>query len=177
MKITCTNLINKKLRKHLINVCEFTIEHAFSKRQLSKLENISIRINKNINGQDMLAYMDVVDPDDTSLPTNFIIWLCPSFTKRLTGRHRTALMETIIHETIHIRQYLSGALKQIHRRGVPTIKFNKKYYKITSSHKNYWLAPWEIEARGYERGILSLYCNYHHCYNEFPDIAFNKSID
>lgn len=169
MNITCSNLISKPLKKHLINVCKYTIEHAFTKRQQARLETISIRVNKNISIHDMLAYMDIENEDGTGNPTNFIIWVCPFFTKRITKRHKTYLMETIIHETIHIRQYMSGALKQIHRNGVPTIKFNKKYYKITNSNKNYWLAPWEIEARGYERGILSLYCSEYNCYDEFPD--------
>jgi hypothetical protein len=59
-------------------------------------------------------------------------------------------------------------MKQVYRNGDMMIKFHKKYYKVDSVEK-YWLFPWEVEARGYEKGVLNLYCIKNQCYNEFPD--------
>ncbi|MDC3266466.1 hypothetical protein OAU13_00910 [bacterium] len=177
MKIHCTNKIPAKLRKHVVELTKFTVDTIFTKRQRNKLESISIRLDKTlsdstVHDQDAvpLAYMDsyVDDYDSMHNPRKFIIWIHPMFTKRLTGGAKTTFAETIIHETVHIRQALSGQMKQIVKNGNMVIKFHKKYYKLDSKD-GYWLFPWEIEARGYEKGVLNLYCIKNQCFREFPD--------
>lgn len=177
MKIHCSNKIPTKLRKHVINITKFTVDKLFTKRQQNKLESISIRLDKTlsdstIHDQDAvpLAYMDsyVDDYDSINNPTKFIIWIHPMFTKRLTSGAKTTFAETIIHEIVHIRQALSGQMKQIVKNGNMVIKFQKKYYRLDSKD-SYWLFPWEVEARGYEKGVLNLYCIEHKCFREFPD--------
>lgn len=177
MKIHCSNKIPTKLRKHVIDITKFTVDTIFTKRQQKKLESISIRLDKTlsdstIHDQDAvpLAYMDsyVDDYDSIHNPKKFIIWIHPMFTKRLTSGAKTTFAETIIHEIVHIRQALSGQMKQIVKNGNMVIKFQKKYYKLDSKD-SYWLFPWEVEARGYEKGVLNLYCIKNQCFKEFPD--------
>ena len=179
MKITCTNKISPKLRKHIIGVTKFTVDNIMSNRQKDKLETISIRVDKSLGGRYVdhldavpLAYMDahIDNYDDHQSPKNFIIWINPFFTKKNLSRlTKTTFMETIIHEVVHIKQALSGEMKQVVKNGNMMIKFHKKYYKI-DSNDSYWLFPWEIEARGHEKGVLNLYCIKHKCFREFPDI-------
>lgn len=176
MKINCTNKLPSKLRKHVMSLTKFTVDTIFSKRQKAKLGSISIRLDmdmaKHTANMDAiaLAYMDINQDDNYNRPTDFIIWINPFFTRKtLAKQSRTIFMETIIHEIVHIRQCLSGEMKQVVRNGNMMIKFHKKYYKI-DSNDSYWLFPWEVEARGHEKGVLNLYCIEHQCFKEFPDI-------
>jgi len=175
MKVYCTSKIPKKLRSHVINISKFTVDTIFTKRQSSKLDSISIRLDKSLannkNESVALAYMDylVEDEKDFHKPSKFIIWISPMFTKKTISKMmKTLLMETIVHEIVHVRQTLTGQMKQVVKNGKMVIKFQKKYYSIDAS-QNYWLFPWEIEARGYERGVLNLYCIKYECFKEFPD--------
>ena len=178
MKINCTTKLQPKLRKHVVALAKFTVEQIFTKRQQDKLESISIRIDKSLNNTTIhdvdaipLAYMDahIDDFSERQCPRNFVIWINPYFTKKNISRFtKTTFMETIIHEIVHIRQALTGQMKQVFRNGNMMIKFHKKYYRI-DSNENYWLFPWEVEARGYEKGVLNLYCIHNECYKEFPD--------
>lgn len=56
------------------------------------------------------------------------------------------LARTLGHEMVHARQYATGDLNMIDQR---TVKYRRKYYRFSNAME-YWLAPWEIEARGYE---------------------------
>lgn len=179
MKITCTTKLPPKLRKHVVALTKFTVDTIFTKAQQKKLELISIRIDKSLNDSSIhnvdavpLAYMDafIEDYDESQKPRHFIIWINPFFTKKnLSKQTKTTFAETIVHEIVHIRQALSGQMKQIVKNGNMMIKFHKKYYKL-DSNDNYWLFPWEVEARGYEKGVLNLYCIKNKCFQEFPEI-------
>lgn len=174
MIITCTNKIAPKLRKHTVDICKYTLDKLLTTRQKTKLNRVSIRVDKSLHahgadyGAMALAYTDPVYEDSGS-PTNFVIWVNPYFTKKvLPKKVRTLFVETIIHETVHVKQALIGQMKQVERRGNMVIKFEKKYYKLDNNN-DYWLFPWEVEARGYEKGILNLYCIDRNCFREFPD--------
>jgi len=147
MKITCTNKLNPKLRKHVIALTRFTVDHIFTKRQKDKLQSISIRIDKSLNNTTVhnvdavpLAYMDAHVEDYGEAPgwgpRNFVIWINPFFTKKnITRFTKATFLETIVHETVHIRQALTGQMKQVYRNGNMMIKFHKRYYKIDSAEK------------------------------------------
>lgn len=178
MKITCTTKLPPKLRKHVVALTKFTVDSIFTKAQKKKLELISIRIDKTLNDSSIhnvdavpLAYMDahIDDYNESQRPRHFIIWINPFFTKKnLSRQTKTTFAETIVHEIVHIRQALSGQMKQIVKNGNMVIKFQKKYYKL-DSNDSYWLFPWEVEARGYEKGVLNLYCIKNKCFQEFPE--------
>ena len=57
------------------------------------------------------------------------------------------IYKIIGHEMVHIKQMLFDGLDLDF--GVKTAKYKGKYYR-TSNAAEYWLSPWEIEARGYE---------------------------
>ncbi len=132
MKLNCTTKLPPKLRKHIVALTKYTVETIFTKRQQAKLQSISIRLDRSMtNNTDTmpLAYMDIdiKDEEDFNRPTNFILWINPLFTKKnLRGNGRTVLAETIVHELAHVRQHVSGAMKQICKNGGMLIKFNKK---------------------------------------------------
>lgn len=51
------------------------------------------------------------------------------------------------HELVHVKQLIHDDLQLEIAKN--TTKFRGKYYR-TFNNVEYWLSPWEIEARGYE---------------------------
>jgi len=62
-----------------------------------------------------------------------------------------AMLETVCHELVHVKQYARGELKDLARSNV-CCKWKGK--KINYDHQNYYDHPWEIEAHGRERGLF-----------------------
>lgn len=64
----------------------------------------------------------------------------------------------LIHELVHVKQYASGKLFD-YDRGVT--RYLDKFYDTSAisdtDYDEYWMAPFEIEARGMEEGLLALY--------------------
>ncbi len=54
--------------------------------------------------------------------------------------------EVVGHELVHVKQYVHDGLDMGHSS---TVKFRGQYYR-NHFEVEYWLSPWEIEARGYE---------------------------
>ena len=64
-------------------------------------------------------------------------------------------VKTIAHELAHVRQFTYDGLEFGEDEEV--ICFRSGEYRFTNEME-YWLAPWEIEARGYEDAIWHVYC-------------------
>ena len=60
-----------------------------------------------------------------------------------------AMLETVCHELVHVKQYARGELKDLARSG-KCCKWKDKKVHFDSTH--YYDQPWEIEAHGRERG-------------------------
>jgi hypothetical protein len=56
----------------------------------------------------------------------------------------------LAHEMVHVKQYAKGELID---NGLATKFLNKSYRESY----NYWESPWEIEAHGRERGLVTMY--------------------
>jgi hypothetical protein len=80
-------------------------------------------------------------------PREFLIEIDPKLDIELYTK-------TIIHELVHLRQWVQGVLKE--RRG-------KMYYKdIKCEDLDYWEQPHEIEAHGLEESYYHDYLTYTH---------------
>ena len=66
--------------------------------------------------------------------------------KGLKGTERRA---AIFHECVHIKQYEKNGLFVSNEIQV----FNCKVFHMKTK-EDYWWAPWEVEARGYEEALL-----------------------
>ena len=82
-------------------------------------------------------------------------------TFELRIRNKLPLMTTIqslAHEMVHIKQYARAELFDYFRK--PLCRWRGRFYDKESMDTEtdaYWLAPWEIEARGYEEGLYNLF--------------------
>lgn len=66
-------------------------------------------------------------------------------------------LQLLAHEMVHVKQYVKGELVDLDDEKHPTRFLNKSY----NSEYNYWESPWEIEAHGRERGLMSMYAAEH----------------
>lgn len=65
-----------------------------------------------------------------------------------------AVIETIIHEMIHVKQYARGELFDYVNGGS---RFQGKKYKEALTLEDYYDSPYEIEAFGRTEGIFKMY--------------------
>jgi len=70
------------------------------------------------------------------------------------------LLRGIAHELTHIKQYARSELLDYYRTPELVRWKDEVYDNPAEDKKNleaYWLAPWEIEARGWEGGLVKLF--------------------
>lgn len=60
-----------------------------------------------------------------------------------------SLAKTIFHEMTHIKQYMQDGFKI----GAKKVSWQGKKFSM-KSEKDYWLSPWEMEARAMEEAML-----------------------
>lgn len=59
------------------------------------------------------------------------------------------------HELVHVKQYVTGEMKDI--TASDCMYKGQIYTNCDNEDENYWLAPWEIEAYGHEKGLFELF--------------------
>jgi hypothetical protein len=66
-----------------------------------------------------------------------------------------ATLLTLAHEWVHIKQYASGQLYDFMRADLKGLsRWNGELYNREDEMTEYWFRPWEIEAMGYEQGLV-----------------------
>ena len=103
----------------------------FALKKLGVKANVEIR---EIKGPHLA---EVIREDDT-----YILRL-----KRGLSKHER--LSAIFHECVHIKQYVHNSLFVSENMQV----YNWEVFHM-SSKEDYWWAPWEVEARGYEEALL-----------------------
>jgi len=79
---------------------------------------------------------------DSQLPRQFTIRVDNNLPLNL-------FISTILHEMVHVKQYAKGEMRWLSRKERTRWKD-----KIISDRRNYHDLPWEIEAHGYEEGLM-----------------------
>ena len=86
------------------------------------------------------GYATVEQYNTRKQPREFLIEIHP-------GIGAKEIISTIAHEMVHIRQYIEGELNE-----------DMSYWKgkrINSDKMEYWTSPWELDAHGYEPGLVT----------------------
>ncbi len=99
-----------------------------------------------------IAWCEYREPRNGGRPRTFVIAFN---SKYLDIRVRDYLM-TLFHELTHLKQYISQDLQGVNP---DVVKWKGKPVKVGSI--NYWLEPWEIEARGMEQACYTLFTEAH----------------
>ena len=110
--------------------------------KLSKNISIRIKFNDKDLGKDLYGCCDW--NCDKQRPRNFIISIDPKISKR-------KILIVLAHEMVHVKQYARGELKDLLR--VNMVRYLGEVYD--DEKISYWLHPWEIEARVFEKKLYS----------------------
>lgn len=147
MKIRITGKIKKELIPEIREAAKFFAQELLSKRLYKKI-SVDIKFSKeNIRGSinGICEYLD-----NNHRPKHFQITLNSRLTKR-------AILYTLAHEFVHIKQYATGEWKE-YKKDTNLTKWHGKYFFLDKL--DYWEYPWEIEAFGRERGLMVFYGAY-----------------
>ena len=74
---------------------------------------------------------------------NYVVWVHSGYSISRT-------LSTLFHELTHVKQHWYDGLVLDE---VTKARFKGDYYAL----KNYWNCPWEVEARNFERKLMSMY--------------------
>ena len=151
-----------KIHSKHIDVNLKTAMHAMCGYALSRL-GISTRLSNNISLNIHMRHSEhegesyVHDDANSKRPRDFVIVLDHhQMDKDEYGRKRPdtewghKILETLAHELVHVKQYIKGELTGGIEAGL--------YWKGTKfeleDFRDYYELPYEVEARGKERGLL-----------------------
>lgn len=134
MQFDLTDVRNDRMTDDILRVKRFVEDRIFS--DIKNAENIEIRFDGEIElGADGFCTQEEED--------SYLIELSYC----LRGED---LIRTVIHELVHVRQYLRGELKQIHRDGVGPRMY---WHDVDMTDRSYDERPWEIEAHSLEHRL------------------------
>lgn len=141
MKINISGTTDKRLQKYFMQMSTFTLMRLIPKNVLRDLEvNIEVQrvVEEGVDG-----YCDVEGYGSNNKPRSFTI----AIKRNPSVRY---MLMSLAHELVHVKQYALGELNDTHTRWRGT--------KVNDEEVNYWELPWEIEAHGRERGLITLFC-------------------
>jgi len=129
------------------------LEHSYIIENTAKICNTLFKIEHQeilitFNGEACEGYEAVTIPSKGK----FLIALNPDM-----NWETDELVKTIGHELTHVKQFTYDGLEFDHD---DVVVFRNSEYRFENDME-YWLSPWEIEARGYEAGIWMLYYGEH----------------
>jgi len=135
MVFDLTEVRNDRIEFEILRLQEFIEERLFSDIEADSIE---VRFDTEVN-LDADGFCTQEDDD------SYLI----EISTQLRGED---LIRTLIHELVHVRQYLLGSLEQIHVDGKgPRMYWNSK----DMTDRSYDDRPWEIEAHGVEYRLCS----------------------
>lgn len=142
MRITFRGRTNKKFRESVTDACNFYLQKlGVSKR---KLNNVTLIFR--------LAEMkgDQGSCVNTSRPKTYEITIHSKL-------DRKSKFKTLAHEVVHLKQWLTGEMKDHIKRGdiIKTYWKGKLWKNSGDELDDYYDSPWEIEAYGKEEGLYA----------------------
>ena len=126
-------------------IIENVLQLFLTKKQLRKVE-IDIVGKRSLLVKEG-AYGYCLPTDDRKTPREFEIELD-------TGHSEEVFFHTLIHELIHLKQYALGELKDTYKP-----KYTQLWKGKDMSDVTYSQAPWEKEARYYEKKLAKRFLN------------------
>lgn len=141
MKLRILGSTNQQQRKHIRDLARYVIEDQV---RPGIARNLSITIR--LKSADMDGTVGLCWPTrENHCPRHFEINLYTRLNKR-------SLLETLIHELIHVRQFAHNELKFFKTQGV-----NRWQDTLIGEETEYWNEPWEVEARFYESKLFEIW--------------------
>ena len=131
-----------KVKREMVeDIANFSLNH-LAPRLVNKVE-VDIKLIRDLRGKEELSG-DCIWEDSSYRPREFIMRVDSS-------QPIQAMLETVAHEMVHVKQFAKGELKDLSRE-VNLWKWHGSIVKCNVV--NYYDLPWEIEAHGRERGLF-----------------------
>ena len=71
------------------------------------------------------------------------------------GKEET--LEALAHEMVHVKQYATGKMRD-YLSDPDFVRWeNEPHEFVDDDSEGYWFAPWEVEARGMEKGLSKVF--------------------
>lgn len=147
-----TKTISAKLRKQLVEACEFYANLLMDPRMVRGLR-IDLDVSKSLD-----TMGECVNEDGTARPR----WFTISLRDKKTD---DSIFKTLAHEMVHVKQYAKGELGKdmvVTKGGFKVLtNWMGDPWKPKSKEDGYFDSPWEIEAYGREVGLYKRWVE--HC--------------
>ena len=151
MQLKIYNCPDKDFKPFVADAARFFAEKLILNKRVLKNCHIKIRFTDKIKEY---GYASVDEKHKGKKPRKFLIEIHPGI-----GARR--ILETLAHEMVHIKQYVTGELSD---------NMSAWYgIKIDSDKIDYWDHPWEIDAFGRENGLLYKYAVSHALWDIFDE--------
>lgn len=167
--MSCSKYYNK-LSKTQKNITFDAIDF-FVDRHLYRYEDgLSIRVKGHedlIKTEQIHGDCDYEEHYDTRTPRDYVI--------RVDTRQNIAsFICTVFHELVHVKQWIRGEMKQIHK-GVEVTTFKWHKDRVEPEGMEYMKLPWEIEAHAMEKDLVCDFLNYNRKWKRI--ISYDKLCD
>lgn len=146
MNIKVTNCTDISLRKEIKKVSEFVMEYFFKGSKMLTNVCLNIKIDNNETKQNN-AWGLCTWIDNRHKPRKFLIELSTEQTKK-------NFFLTLIHELVHVKQYLTGEMKD-YMSG--EAKWKKTFYKKLETVSDHTSLPWEKQAYKLSEKLYTFY--------------------
>lgn len=140
MYIEFTKKLNLKKQSLIEDVIRFCAAQLLTEKDWTGLE-----IEVNVTKSTADGFCEYVDTNVN--PKSFII----EIHNKLSG---TELIKTVMHEMVHVKQYVKGELKERYKPNHHHV-WHKELIIVNS--KNFNDVPWEVEARDLEEKLFNEY--------------------
>ena len=98
-------------------------------------------VHRGMKRENVFGWCDILS-EETRNPRTFLIEL-------QSNMHRDLYIQTLLHELVHVRQWVTGSLQ---------LRYGKLCYSKEPVEKyDYWHQPHEVEARAEEERLYQIY--------------------
>lgn len=140
----------KKFRPFVRRATLFFAKSLMSKKMLDYIY-IQIKFNKNL---DAYGYAEITEYNSVGKPRGFEIEIHP-------GIGAYEILKSIAHEMTHVKQFVYCETNDTLTRWKG---------KPVNTDVDYWMQPWELEARGYETSLFSKFAIQEKLWEVFEEV-------
>lgn len=154
MNIVYNNRVSLKIRKILTEAAVFYADKLGITKELQNKLTINVSVKK-------------VEDRGATYATCYINKTPVEFDIELNPSEEISILQTLAHEMVHVKQFATGELRLLTRKGMPARWNNVPWNNNKDEVDYYYDSPWEIEAFGREKGLYIRFMSQYE--GEVPD--------
>ncbi len=145
----CTD---KRFKPYVSRAIDYYGKYLIPNKRLYKNLSLTVKFNSKM---DVYGTTSIVEYNNSNDPRVFLIQIHPGIGAR-------EILSTLAHEMVHVKQFVYNEMNE---------DLNKwKTKKIDYTLMDYYSLPWELEAHGYEVGMMSKFATAEKLWEVFEGI-------